>query len=227
MIGDCYSGYAGITLRSDARIIRAACNAHARRKIFEARESYPLLSSQFLAAYQELYDIEELGKFLTVEERRELRGREARAVWDRMRELFETAAARGVLPKDRFGEALGYLGKQWDALQVYLGDGRVPIDNTQAEQLMKRFGDRAEELAVPWERGGGRTDGGPVDGGVECRAERPGRVGVREGRAGPASGTAVAPVDLSTRTDLPSGTCSISLSRAERTMRRCVNGARR
>ena len=67
-----------------------------------------------------------------------------------MQELLDTAAARTVLPKDRCGEALGYLREQWDALQVYLGDGRVPIDNTQAQQLMKRFGDRAEELAVPW-----------------------------------------------------------------------------
>ncbi len=41
LIADCYSGYQGITLRSDARIERAACNAHARRKVFEARETYP------------------------------------------------------------------------------------------------------------------------------------------------------------------------------------------
>ena len=35
LLADCYSGYQGITLRSDARIVRAACNAHARRKIFD------------------------------------------------------------------------------------------------------------------------------------------------------------------------------------------------
>ena len=62
LLADCYSGYQGITLRSDARIVRAACNAHARRKIFDARESYPLLSSRFLAMYQQLYDIEDRAK---------------------------------------------------------------------------------------------------------------------------------------------------------------------
>ncbi len=31
MIGDCYSDFQQITLRSDARIIRAACNAHAEK----------------------------------------------------------------------------------------------------------------------------------------------------------------------------------------------------
>ena len=36
------------------------------------------------------------------------------------------------------GEALGYLRNQWDLLQVYLGDGRFPIDNNDTEQLMKQ-----------------------------------------------------------------------------------------
>jgi transposase len=138
LLGDCYSGYQGITLRSDSRIVRAACNAHARRKIFDAREHRPLLSSQFLATYQELYDIEERGKFLSVGEREELRSLEARPVWRRMRQLLDGEAASDVLPKEKFSEALGYLRNQWDALQVYLGDGRLPIDNNETEQLMKQ-----------------------------------------------------------------------------------------
>jgi transposase len=138
LLGDCYSGYQGITLRSDDRIVRAACNAHARRKIFDQRESYPLLSSQFLAMYQELYDIEERGKFLSLGEREELRSLEARPVWQRMRELLDSEAVAGVLPKDKFAEALGYLRNHWNELQVYLGDARLPIDNNETEQLMKQ-----------------------------------------------------------------------------------------
>ena len=138
LLADCYSGYQGITLRSDARIVRAACNAHARRKIFDARESYPLLSSQFLAAYQELYDIEDRAKAFSVGEREALRLSEARPVWQRMRQLLDGPAASQVLPKEKFAEALGYLRNQWDALQIYLGDGRLPIDNNQTEQLMKQ-----------------------------------------------------------------------------------------
>ena len=138
LLADCYSGYQGITLRSDARIVRAACNAHARRKIFDQRENRPLLSSQFLAMYQELYDIEERGKGHSVREREELRSSEARPVWQRMRELLDSKAALEVLPKEKFAEALGYLRNQWEALVVYLGDGRLPIDNNQTEQLMKQ-----------------------------------------------------------------------------------------
>lgn len=138
LLADCYSGYQGIALRSDSRIVRAACNAHARRKIFDARESYPLLSSQFLAMYRELYDVEEQGKGLSVRERETLRSSEARPVWQRMRELLDGEAASRVLPKEKFAEALGYLRNQWAALRVYLGDGRLPIDNNETEQLMKQ-----------------------------------------------------------------------------------------
>jgi transposase len=138
IMADCYSGYQGITLRSDARIERGACNAHARRKIFAARASDPLLASRFLAIYQELYDIETRGKTLSCADREALRAAEARPVWQRLRELLDGEAASRVLPKDKFAEALGYLRNHWDALRLYLSDGRLPIDNNETEQLMKQ-----------------------------------------------------------------------------------------
>ena len=138
IMADCYSGYQGIALRSDARIVRAACNAHARRKLFDARASEPLLASRFLAMYQELYDIEDRSKTMSVGDREALRAAEARPVWQRLRELLDGEAASRVLPKDKFAEALGYLRNQWCALMVYLSDGRLPIDNNETEQLMKQ-----------------------------------------------------------------------------------------
>jgi len=138
MIADCYSGYQQITLRSDARIVRAACNAHARRKIVEARASDPLLASRFLGMYQELYDIEDRGQGLSCADLVALRAAEAKPVWQRIGELLDGDAAKRVLPKDKFAEALGYLRNHWNELQVYLGDGRLPIDNNETEQLMKQ-----------------------------------------------------------------------------------------
>jgi len=138
MIADCYSGYQQITLRSEARIVRAACNAHARRKIVEARASEPLLASRFLGMYQELYDIEDRGKTLSCADLEALRAAKAKPVWQRMREVLDGDAASRVLPKDKFAEALNYLRNHWKELQVYLGDGRLPIDNNDTEQLMKQ-----------------------------------------------------------------------------------------
>jgi len=62
---DCYAGYEGIALGSEGRIRRASCVAHARRKVFDAKESYPIESAVVLAKFQELYDIEDQAKALS------------------------------------------------------------------------------------------------------------------------------------------------------------------
>ena len=138
LLADCYAGYQGITLRSDSRIARAACNAHARRKLFDARENHPLLASQMLSLYQHLYDVEDRARGLTPAERQTLRESDSQPLWNRLREVLDGDAAKRVLPKEKISEALGYLRNHWDALRLYLTDGRVPIDNNEVEQLMKQ-----------------------------------------------------------------------------------------
>jgi hypothetical protein len=138
LMADCYSGYQGIEFRTDSRILRGACGTHARRKVFNARESYPLESATLLAMFQELYDIEERARELAVADREALRQCEALPVWQRMEAWLAGPAAEKVLPKSDFGKALNYLRNHWSALQLYLSDGRLPIDNNEVEQLMKQ-----------------------------------------------------------------------------------------
>ena len=134
---DCYAGYGGIALDSDGEIRRAACVAHARRKVFDARETYPLESSFVLAKFQQLYDIEDRVKTQTVQERTQVRQSEAAEVWASLGEWRASDVARQVLGTSNFGRALGYLSNHWQQLQTYLSDGRIPIDNNDVEQLMK------------------------------------------------------------------------------------------
>jgi transposase len=138
LMADCYAGYEGIALGSAGRIRRAACVAHARRKIFDAREVYPNEACFVLAKFQQLYDIEDRGREFTPEERTQLRQAEAVKVWAALGEWCHSAAADQVLPKGKFGQALGYLRNHWEQLQTYLRDGRIPIDNNDVEQLMKQ-----------------------------------------------------------------------------------------
>jgi transposase len=138
LLADCYSGYQGITLRSDSRIERAACNAHARRKVFEARDNHPLLASQLLALYQQLYDVEDRARGLSPSERQALRASDACPIWGRIREAMDSESAKQLLPKEKMAEALGYLRNHWDPLRLYLRDGRLPMDNNEVEQLMKQ-----------------------------------------------------------------------------------------
>lgn len=139
LMADCYSGYVGITLRSESRILRGACWSHARRKIFDGRSSHPLEASHALAMIGELYDIEERGKLLLPDDRLQLRQEAACPVLARLRLWLDGGAAARVLPKSLFGQALGYVRNQWEALQLYTTDGRMPIDNNETEQLMKQI----------------------------------------------------------------------------------------
>jgi transposase len=138
LMADCYSGYEAVRTRSDGRIVRAACAAHARRKVFNARDNHPAHARELLAMFQELYDIEDRAKPFTSDDRQALRNAEARPIWERMREYLASEAVANVLPKESFGQALTYLRNQFEHLLVYLDDGLMPIDNNDTEQLMKQ-----------------------------------------------------------------------------------------
>jgi hypothetical protein len=107
--------------------------------VYEGREGYPLESSIVLAKFQQLYDIETRAKTSSPEERLALRQAEAAPVWVSMGQWLESEAARNILPKSKLGQSLGYLRNQWEALQLYLTDGLMPIDNNDVEQLMKQI----------------------------------------------------------------------------------------
>lgn len=138
LMADCWSGFEAIELRSDARIVRGACWSHARRKVFEARDNAPRQTAVLLAMIRELFDIEDRGKPLAADERRALRERESRPVLDRLRAYLDSEAMARVLPKSALGKALTYLNNHWAALNVFVTDGRMPIDNNEVEQLMRQ-----------------------------------------------------------------------------------------
>ena len=67
-----------------------------------------------------------------------MRQRESRVVLDAIWLWLETTPLTDVLPKSDFAEALRYIRNHWKELNVYVGDGRIPIDNNSVEQLMKQ-----------------------------------------------------------------------------------------
>jgi transposase len=155
---DAFSGYDALYLPAptggEAAIIEVACNAHARRKFYEARSSDALRSHQALAYYAQLYEIERQGR--DREERQRLRMRQDLAV--PILEKFKTwleAQRTEVLPKSPLGEAIGYALNNWSALIRYTDAGFLSIDNNVAEREMKRIAiGRKNWLFVGSERGG-------------------------------------------------------------------------
>jgi transposase len=156
--GDCYSGYVNIEDVTGGRIVFSACNAHARRYVFNAREQHPELSSQILAIYRALYDIEERGSRLDATSRLLLRRRESVPLMRRLALLLESPSARGLLPKSKLAAAIGYLRNNWEALTRFLSDGRLPIDNNDAERDLRRIAvGRKNWLFVGSREGGDRA----------------------------------------------------------------------
>jgi len=158
LMADCYSGYQKIELRTNSRILRGACWAHARRKVFDARESNPLEATLLLGMIRELYDVEDRARSLSEAERLTLRQQESAPVMDRIGVWLSSAGARQVLPKSPLGEALGYIRNHWDALRLYLTDGAMPIDNNDVERELRMVAlGRKNWLFLGSEQAGHRT----------------------------------------------------------------------
>lgn len=138
LMGDCWTGFQQIELRSDMRITRAACWAHARRKVFDGRSSNPKEAATLLALIRQMYDIEDRARSLAVADRLALRQRESVPLLNRIRAHLDSVEYLSILPKSVFAEALGYLRNHWAALLVYTTNGLIPIDNNEVEQLMKQ-----------------------------------------------------------------------------------------
>jgi hypothetical protein len=135
--GDCFSGNRSVVLQSDGRLEFVACWGHARRKVVEA-STYQAERELLLGMIQALYDVEARAKELSWQDRQALRLRESTIILAAIRQWLDSEPLGAVLPKSDFAEALRYLRNHWPALNVYVGDGRIPIDNNCVEQLMKQ-----------------------------------------------------------------------------------------
>jgi transposase len=139
---DAFSGYDCLylpdPLTSAARIIEVACNAHARRKFYEARTSDALRSHQALAYYRQLYELERHAKDFSESQRLQMRKDLSVPLLDRFHPWIEKEY-REVLPKSPMAEALGYALNNWSALVRYTEAGFLAIDNNVAEREMKRI----------------------------------------------------------------------------------------
>jgi transposase len=172
---DAYAGYD--QLYKEQKVIEAACNAHARRKFHEAKDSDPANAHHALATYRQLYAIEtnlrnaeaalRNAHPMTDVEAALFRGwweeqvalrrlQEALPIWirfsDWLHDLKETA-----LPKSPIGEAVRYVLNHQQALMRYLWCGFLQIDNNDAEREMKRIATGRKNYLFAGSDAGGHT----------------------------------------------------------------------
>lgn len=134
---DAYGGYDGVYLESAGAIQEVACWAHCRRYWWKAREQDVARAHHVLAVINRLYDIERLA----VDGDRPsswLHAQRTKHAAPLLTELKQWLDEEHFLPKSLIGKAATYTRNQWDALNRYLEDGDLAIDNNAAERAMKQ-----------------------------------------------------------------------------------------
>jgi transposase len=152
---DAFGGYDGIYLSQP--VVEVGCNAHARRKFFEAKDTDPARAHQALAFYRQLYEVERQAADHVEKEL----SRQAPTGQGRRQDLLEAERLRlrqeksvplltaichwlkqeqtTALPKSPIGQAIGYALNHWEALTRYAHHGFLAIDNNWAEREMKKI----------------------------------------------------------------------------------------
>lgn len=133
---DAYAGYDKCF--ENGNIIEVACFAHSRRKFVLVAESIdkPVLANTAIEFIAGLYAIESRAKALSSEQRYYLRKRLAKPILKRFKRWL-LIQKKTVPPKSPLGQAMQYTLNHWQALNNYLRNGILSIDNNAAERAIK------------------------------------------------------------------------------------------
>jgi transposase len=137
---DCYQAY--VALGHTPLVHHVACWAHARRYFYEVAKSSKKtgIAKNIVTLIGSLYHLESTLKdekaspalvFMT-------RAQKARPILAQIHELMKETALK-TPPKSLLAAALYYSLTHWEALNMYLCDGRLEMDNNRAERTIKPF----------------------------------------------------------------------------------------
>jgi hypothetical protein len=147
------------------------CWAHARRKFVAAADSGDERAGVALERIGQLYTSErELPPLLPPsdepadaaarrqreEQRRQLRQQQAKPVLAELKEWLDEQQGQ-LLPKSALGQAVGYALNHWEALQRYLEQGYLAIDNNLSERTLRAIALGRNNWGVLGSEAGGQT----------------------------------------------------------------------
>jgi transposase len=137
---DAYAGYDELVRRSKGTVVTVGCWAHVRRKFVEAQKASPREAHEAVARIRQLYDVERTARERNLSDiaLSQYRQEQAKPLLDSLAAWLETQRAKAI-PRTPLAEAIGYAINQWSTLKVYVGDGRLAIDNNTAERAIKPF----------------------------------------------------------------------------------------
>ena len=124
--------------QQEGAIILCGCMAHARRPLYEARESAPTVAGWLLRQIGHLYEIEEVLRRNRAGPRLREAERSARSapILRRIHAALIRLRSR-YLPQSGMGKAFAYILEQWPGLVRFAEDGRLEIDNNLVENAIR------------------------------------------------------------------------------------------
>lgn len=133
---DGYSVYEKIAMQPD--IVHLACWAHARREFEKALKNDKRRAETAMLFIQQLYEIEAQARDmgLSAQATKKLRLDKSLPLLNAFGKWI-TEEVKQTLPKSQIGKAMAYCMKRWDALNVYLYDGILEIDNNLVENAIR------------------------------------------------------------------------------------------
>lgn len=135
VVADGYTAYDPKTRPKTYTLV--CCWAHVRRKFFEIMDDQPI-AREAVRRIGEMYHIESEAKKAgppleaLAEARRTLIGPKVTSFWE-----WLTERSAFVLPKSALGIAINYAMKRRAALERFLEDPRLPMDNNQSERDLR------------------------------------------------------------------------------------------
>lgn len=150
---DAYAGYHELHATGD--VVEVGCWAHARRYFIEALDTEEKLAVPFLADIRRLYAVEAEAKGLEPAERQALRMQKSVPLLAEIGHLLE-AVEEQTLPQSGIGKAIRYARSNWTALNRYVEDGRLEIDNNACERQMRAVAVGRKNWLFAGSKDGGR-----------------------------------------------------------------------
>lgn len=136
LMADLYTGYNAITVPGRRR--RAGCLAHARRKIFEAKENNEAAIA--LEIIRQVYIVEHDARdegIAGTEQHLELRRKKTRPLMAKLL-WWARGEKRRHGPKSLMGRAVGYIIRGRKPLTRFLYVAKLPPDNNRSEAALRR-----------------------------------------------------------------------------------------
>jgi len=135
---DAYVAYDSFFTDPARGMVEVGCMAHARRHVYQARDTDSAHMGVVLAYMAQLYAVEKRARQCGIrgEQLRLLREQASRPVLEQLH-TYLLRIREELLPKSDAGQAVAYVLKNWAALTRYLEDGDLSIDNNHTERSIR------------------------------------------------------------------------------------------